>query len=95
MLPLVEAAGLSTTVADFFANILRGPGDIMRGWMVAFGVTGAKCVFFAYFTLLIIWILTLRKEEVTVKNEETGKSTSLRPFAIAALVSQILIYYFF
>jgi len=93
-------AQLSTTsfltpIADFFAAILRVPGSLFRDWIVAVDVGIAKGIFLAYFILLIAWVLTLRKEEVTVTNEQTGKSVSLRPYAVLALLSQVVIYLIF
>ena len=84
-----------TDIADFFANILRVPGDVMRGWVVMIGTGVAKGIFITLFILLIIWVTTLRKDEVTAVNEKTGKQTNLRPYAIAALASQIVIYLVF
>ncbi|MFH1741038.1 MAG: hypothetical protein ABIH23_18710 [bacterium] len=81
-----------TPLADFIADLLRGPGELFRSWLIAIDVTAAKGIFIAYFVLLIIWVLTLRKDEVNVKNERTGKMVNLRPYAIAALVSQVIIY---
>ena len=81
-----------TPIADVFAAVLRIPGDIVRSGLLAVDVSVAKGIFLAYFILLIVWVLTLRKEEVTVTNEKTGRATSLRPYAVLALVSQVVIY---
>lgn len=84
-----------TPIADFFANILRIPGGFFRDILVSIDIATAKGIFIAYFTLLIIWVLTLKKEEVLVTDERTGKTVSLRPYAIAALLSQVIIYLFY
>ncbi|HPA45916.1 MAG TPA: hypothetical protein PLG59_17955 [bacterium] len=87
-----EFSPILTPIADFFANILRVPGGIFRDILVSIDITMAKGVFIAYFTLLIIWVLLLKREEVLVTNERTGKTVSLRPYAVLALLSQVIIY---
>jgi hypothetical protein len=84
-----------TSIADFFAAILRSPGDLFRSWIVAIDVSVAKGIFLAYFILLIVWVLTLKRNEVTVTNERTGTRVSLRPYAVLALLSQVIIYLIF
>lgn len=85
----------STAVADFWAAILRGPGDFFRALVLSVDLTAARGVFIAYFAILIVWIVTIPKSEMIIENRETGKFTNLRPFAIVALVSQIFIYLIF
>jgi len=87
-----EFSPILTPIADFFANILRVPGGFFRDILVSIDITMAKGVFIAYFTLLIIWVLLLKREEVLVTNERTGKTVSLRPYAVLALLSQGIIY---
>ena len=84
-----------TPIADSLASILRVPGQILREAAIAIDVNVAKGIFIAYFLLLILWVLSLRKEEVTVTNERKGTSVSLRPYAILALLSQVVIYLVF
>ncbi len=92
--PVTETPVL-TPIADFFASILRVPGQILRDLAVSIDVTVAKGIFIAYFVLLILWVLSLRKEEVIVTNERKGTSVSLRPYAVLALLSQVVIYLVF
>jgi len=87
-----EFSPILTPIADFFANILRVPGGFFRDILVSIDITMAKGVFIAYFTLLIIWVLLLKREEVLVTNERTGKTVSMRPYAVLALLSQVIIY---
>ena len=39
----------ATAWADAIANLFRGMGDVMRGWMLAIPMSVAKGVFIAYF----------------------------------------------
>lgn len=82
-------------IADAVAPLFRIPGEVMRQWVVAIDVSWAKAIFIAYFALLLLWVLLLPKSEVIARQETTGKSVNLRPYAIAALVSQIVIYLIF
>ncbi len=95
MFPEPGSIPLLTTIADLIANLLRGPQQMMRGWILGIDVFSAKCIFIAYFILLICWVMTLKRDEVYVTNEQSGKTINLRPYAIAALVSQVLIYAWF
>jgi hypothetical protein len=88
-------ASLAQSVADFFAGILRVPGDAMRQWVVAVPVEAARGIFLVYFLILCIWILTLPQREVVVAHPRTGKLVNLRYVALLALVSQIVIYWVF
>jgi len=49
----------STALADTIANLFRGVGDIMRGWMLAIPMSVAKGVFIVYFLILIYWVIKL------------------------------------
>ena len=84
-----------TAIADFFANILRVPGDIMRDWMLAIPMPVAKGVFIAWFLLLITWVMLLPKEEVIYKPQGSEREITLRPFAVASLSTMIVIYLVF
>ena len=53
----------ATALADAIANLFRGMGDVMRGWMLAIPMSVAKGVFIAYFLLLIYWIIKLPESE--------------------------------
>ena len=69
----------ATAIADTIANLFRGMGDVMRGWMIAIPMGVAKGVFIAYFLLLIVWIIRLNENEVTV-TLENGKIIKLQLF---------------
>ncbi len=85
----------STVIADFFANILRIPGDWLRELVLAIDLTVARGFFILYFILLIVWVSTLPKDEILLKMKSTGKEVNLRPYALSALASQIIIYMIF
>ncbi|MBC8215536.1 MAG: hypothetical protein H8E64_03385 [Candidatus Marinimicrobia bacterium] len=93
ILPTLSAK--STAIADSFANILRVPGDWLRGLVMAINITVARGFFILYFVLLIIWVSTLPKDEILLKMRSTGKEVNLRPYALAALTSQVIIYMIF
>ncbi|MDD8046573.1 MAG: hypothetical protein PHF14_08930 [Verrucomicrobiota bacterium] len=95
MKSMVILAVSAQSVADFFANILRGPGEMMRQWVVAVPPPMARGIFLAYFLLLALWILRLPRGEVVVAHPKTGKLVNLRYIALLALVSQIVIYSIF
>ena len=83
------------TLADSFANLLRGPGEALREATMAIPLSVAKGIFILYFTVLLVLVLTMRKSEVV--GELPGKKTpiDLRPYAAAALIGQIAIYLIF
>ena len=84
----------STALADTIANIFRGVGDLMRGWVMAIPMGVAKGIFIAYFFLLIYWIINLTEDEVSVALDN-GKIIKLRPYALFSLTSIIIIYLIF
>lgn len=84
----------ATALADTIANLFRGMGDIMRGWMLAIPMSVAKGVFIVYFLLLIAWIISLPENEVTLALD-SGKMIRLRPYALFSLVTIIVIYMVF
>ena len=84
----------ATALADTIANLFRGMGDIMRGWMLAIPMSVAKGVFIVYFLLLIAWIISLPENEVTLALD-SGRMIRLRPYALFSLVTIIVIYMVF
>ena len=97
-----ETAEAGNAFADFIANLLRGPGDIMRDWVLAIEkltwngeMWAAKGFFILYFVLLITWVITIPKDEMRFKLVSLDKEISLRPFAIASLCTMIVIYLIF
>ncbi len=84
----------STALADTIANLFRGAGDLMRGWVLAIPMSVAKGVFIVYFMVLIFWIIKLPEDEVTL-NVASGKVIKLRPFALFSLIITVLIYFIF
>ncbi len=83
------------TMADWIASILRGPGGLLREWTLQIPLTAAKGIFILYYLILLVWVLTMRRSEVT--GILPGKKTTLdlRPYAAAALIGQIVIYLIF
>jgi len=88
-------AKISGPPADLVANILRVPGDMMRNVVVAIEPPWAKGIFIAYFILLMVWVITIPKEEMRFKLESANKEISLRPFALLSLTTCIVIYLVF
>ncbi len=84
----------STALADTIANLFRGMGDMMRGWVLAIPMPVAKSIFIAYFLFLIVWIIRLPDNEVTVVLN-SGKTIQLRPYALFSLTSIVIIYLVF
>ncbi|MBL7014267.1 MAG: hypothetical protein ISR83_07585 [Candidatus Marinimicrobia bacterium] len=84
----------STALADTIANLFRGIGDLMRGWVLAIPLGVAKGIFIAYFILLIYWIIKLPENEVTLALDN-GKIVHLRPFALFSLATIVVIYLVF
>ena len=84
----------ATAIADTIANLFRGMGDVMRGWMLAIPMIVAKGVVVVYFLLLIYWIIKLPENEVTL-SLEGGKTIHLRPYALTSLAIIIVIYLVF
>jgi len=84
----------STALADTIANLFRGMGDMMRGWMLAIPMEVAKGVFIVYFLMLIYWIIKLPENEVTLALDN-GKIIHLRPFALFSLATIVVIYLVF
>ena len=84
----------SIALADAIANLFRGMGDVMRGWMLAIPMSVAKGVFIAYFLLLIYWIIKLPENEVTL-SLSSGKMIKLRPYALFSLITTVVIYLIF
>lgn len=84
----------ATALADTIANLFRGMGDIMRGWMLAIPMSVAKGVFIVYFLLLIAWIISLPENEVTLALD-SGKMIRLRPYALFSMATIIVIYMVF
>ena len=84
----------ATALADTIANLFRGMGDIMRGWMLAIPMSVAKGVFIVYFLLIIAWIISLPENEVTLALD-SGKMIRLRPYALFSMATIIVIYMVF
>jgi len=84
----------STALADTIANLFRGIGDLMRGWVLAIPLGVAKGIFIAYFIFLIYWIIKLPENEVTLALDN-GKIVHLRPFALFSLATIVVIYLVF
>jgi len=82
-------------MADLIASYLRGPGDALREAVMAIPLSVAKGIFIVYFILLILWVLSMKKSEVEGPLHGVRKSINLRPYAVAALLGEIVIYAIF
>lgn len=83
------------TIIDFVADILRVPGGFLRELTLQIPLSVAKGCFIAYFTILLIWVLTMKKSEVCGVLPGKAKPIDLRPYAAVALIGQIVIYWIF
>ncbi|MBN2327094.1 MAG: hypothetical protein JXR73_08055 [Candidatus Omnitrophica bacterium] len=83
------------TLADWMASILRVPGEALREFTLQIPLSAAKGIYIFYYVILIIWVLKMRKSEVV--GDLPGKKTpiNLRPYAVVALIGQIVIYLIF
>ena len=77
---------------DVIASILRVPGDWLREMILAIPMNAVRGIFLLYYLVLLIWILTLKDSEVCGTVPGKKKPLNLRPFAILALVIQLVLY---
>lgn len=80
-------------LADWIASILRVPGDWLRELTVAVPVNAARGIFLLYFSILLIWVITMKKSETSGTVPGKKKPLDLRYYAAAALVIQLILYY--
>lgn len=83
------------TLADTIAAVLRIPGEALRQWMMMIPLEVARGLFLLYYTILLVWVLTMNKSEVVGTLEGRTKPLNLRPYAAGAILLQIVIYYIF
>ena len=84
----------ATALADTIANLFRGMGDVMRGWVLAIPMSVAKGIFIVYFLFLIYWIIKLPENEVTLALE-SGKIINIINYALFSLATIVVIYLIF
>jgi len=79
-------------LADWIASILRVPGEWLRDLTVAIPINAARGLFILYFSILLIWVITMKKSETS--GTVPGKKTpiDLRYYAAAALITQLILY---
>jgi hypothetical protein len=68
---------------------LHGLGDFLRELLLRVPMGMVRGMFLAMFIVLLLWVLSLPREEVTNPERRTQ---NLKPWAVLALVVQILIY---
>ena len=86
---------ISVSIADTIANFFRGPGQLLRDILMSIDLTIAKLLFILYFLAIAYWVYNLPKSEVTMDDVKSGKEIDLRPFALFAMGSMIIIYLIF
>jgi len=85
---------ISVSIADTIANFFRGP-EFLRDILMSIDLTIAKLLFILYFLAIAYWVYNLPKSEVTMDDVKSGKEIDLRPFALFAMGSMIIIYLIF
>lgn len=80
-------------LADWIASILRVPGDWLRELTVAVPVNAARGIFLLYFSILLIWVITMKKSETSGTVPGKKKPLDLRYYAAAAIIVQLILYY--
>ena len=80
-------------LADWIASILRVPGDWLRELTVAVPVNAARGIFLLYFSILLIWVITMKKSETSGTVPGKKKPIDLRYYAAAAIIVQLILYY--
>ena len=80
-------------LADWIASILRVPGDWLRELTVAVPVSAARGIFLLYFSILLIWVITMKKSETSGTVPGKKKPLDLRYYAAAAIIVQLILYY--
>ena len=83
------------SIADTIAKIFRGPGQFLRDILMSIDLGIAKLLFILYFFAIAFWVYNLPKSEVILDNKESGKEINLRPYALVAMGSMIIIYLIF
>ena len=83
------------SLANWIASLLRVPGDWLRELILAVPMNAARGLFLFYYLVLLIWVLTLKESEVCGTVPGKKKPLNLRPYAILALVVQLVLYAIF
>ena len=86
---------ISVSIADTISNILRIPGQFMRDILLNINLHIARSLFIIYFLSITYWVYRLPKSEVILSDKNSGKEINLKPFAISAMISIIIIYLVF
>lgn len=79
-------------LADCIASILRVPGDWLRQLTVAVPINAARGFFLLYFSILLIWVITMKKSETAGTVPGKKKPLDLRYYAAAAIIVQLILY---
>lgn len=79
-------------LADGIAAGLRVPGGLLRDLMLMIPISAVQIIFVLVPVPLLLWILTLDRRDLCGQIHGSHRPVNLRPFAIAALVIQILLY---
>jgi len=92
---LTIVISVSVSIADTISNILRIPGQFMRDILLNINLHIAKSLFIFYFLSITYWVYHLPQSEVILSDKKSGKEINLKPFAISAMISIIIIYLVF
>lgn len=79
-------------LADCIASILRAPGDWLRQLTVAVPINAARGLFLLYFSILLIWVITMKKSETAGTVPGKKNPLDLRYYAAAAIIVQLILY---
>jgi hypothetical protein len=66
-------------------------GDFFRELLLRIPLGAARGLFLVTLILLLVWVLTRSREETT-NPDPAGKAANLKPWAVLALLIQIVIY---
>lgn len=97
MQPYWEALGDFTRpyfeqAATPIAELLRQPGAQLRAWVLQVPMLVAKSLFYLYFTLILLWVLLKKPEDVRGYLPGREKPFDLRPLVCVSIVSLYVIY---
>ncbi len=82
------------TLIDAMATAFRVPGEAVRVLILAVPLPVARGLLLLPPALVLAWLLTIPREELTGP-PHGARRVSLRPFAIAALAIQLVLYVLF
>lgn len=81
-------------MCDAVAEILRIPGDLLRTALTAIPLQLARILLLALPTGLLVCVLFMDRSRLCGRLHERGHPINLRPYIVAVLLIQVLIYAF-